>query len=525
MKNVNYLFLSLLLFFSFTICAQTPELVIDFQAGSEDGFNYFNHKGIILDEMLLLPAIDATLGEELGVVENGSFQLLKDINEGPNDSKPKGFVLMNGKVYFSAFDDTNGGAIWMTDGTAEGTELFYDPHPGANTSGIQPKGMVLSKSGHLYFTQDEELFRTDGTIDGTDKLAEGVRFYVEFNFDTPNYGLYQDGIAYTICDGHYTRLYAATDTVRLLGEVVIENNYTDCYGVSEVVEGLLFTLKNSFVPDVDGMFLYNSETETIAHFASPGADSHNPPLRVAAINAQRQLALIKNEGFYVFTGNPEDTELLVPYDISFSAGQTLQYLSIGDKLAFQTKEEEYGITDGTQAGTQVISDIDEEYPSNMILYNGKIYFATGVGNSSSTTIYEIDTTNYSAQELSTFSGPYGKKIRFIGGVEDRMYLLGELDIERGYELYSIPVTGPDAVIELSEESPYKVLLIPSKGIVKNEAVLNEKMNVAVYDVAGRHLNSFETQTNVWFDLPKQQGVGILVFRIGDRVFSKKYFLY
>ena len=47
--------------------------------------------------------------------------LVKDINPGSNDSGPRYFVNVNGTIFFSAWDSTNGEELWKSDGTAAGT--------------------------------------------------------------------------------------------------------------------------------------------------------------------------------------------------------------------------------------------------------------------------------------------------------------------------------------------------------------------------------------------------------------------
>ena len=123
------------------------------------------------------------------------LSLLKDINPGAEDADPSFFTVLNDKIFFSAVNSESGGAIWVTDGTEEGTQLFFDPNPASNASN-KPRELILSRSGHIFFTHDGSLFRIDGTAEGSQKLADNVNFSVSFNQDSPNYGLYKDGVAY-----------------------------------------------------------------------------------------------------------------------------------------------------------------------------------------------------------------------------------------------------------------------------------------------------------------------------------------
>ena len=93
-KTFNSLF-SYLLFFLFILPisnqAQMASLVVDYQTGTGDGFNQFNYQGMSINGKMVLPANDGVLGEELAIIDDGSLQLLKDINEGQNGSNPSAY--------------------------------------------------------------------------------------------------------------------------------------------------------------------------------------------------------------------------------------------------------------------------------------------------------------------------------------------------------------------------------------------------------------------------------------------------
>jgi ELWxxDGT repeat protein len=84
---------------------------------------------------------------------------------------------MNGKVYFSASDPTNGRELFETDGTQAGTTVVKDINPGAGSSYPDARvGTSLDQfavlGGKLYFgandgTNGRQLWRTDGTTAGT----------------------------------------------------------------------------------------------------------------------------------------------------------------------------------------------------------------------------------------------------------------------------------------------------------------------------------------------------------------------
>src|SRR4051812_32205247 len=67
----------------------------------------------------------------------GPAALVKDINQLPYSdagSTPGSLFEMGGKLYFAAFDETNGRELWTTDGTEAGTVLVKDISPGNSGS-------------------------------------------------------------------------------------------------------------------------------------------------------------------------------------------------------------------------------------------------------------------------------------------------------------------------------------------------------------------------------------------------------
>src|SRR5262249_54172160 len=93
---------------------------------------------------------------------------------------PAGLTEVNGTVFFAAADETHGTELWKTDGTAAGTGLVKDIHPGLESpyAGAPPvpassaPADLTAVDGTLFFTADDgghrpELWKSDGTADGT----------------------------------------------------------------------------------------------------------------------------------------------------------------------------------------------------------------------------------------------------------------------------------------------------------------------------------------------------------------------
>ncbi len=147
---------------------------------------------VVLDNKLYFIGNDGTAGYELWVTDgtaNGT-QMVKDINPGPQGAYDitftESFIVYNGKVYFTAKTINEGVELWVTDGTANGTQMVKDINPGAagsdpgaffpGASNASPSYLTVYKN-KLYFiattdTHGAELWESDGTANGTTEVID-----------------------------------------------------------------------------------------------------------------------------------------------------------------------------------------------------------------------------------------------------------------------------------------------------------------------------------------------------------------
>lgn len=109
-------------------------------------------------------------GTELWVTDGtaAGTQLVADINTGTGSSNPQNLTVFNNKLYFSAVNPSEstpaGRELYVSDGTAAGTTRFSD----INTSGSSSPSELTVMNGNLYFVANDgstgpELWKTDGT--------------------------------------------------------------------------------------------------------------------------------------------------------------------------------------------------------------------------------------------------------------------------------------------------------------------------------------------------------------------------
>lgn len=166
--------LTSLLFINFLAWGQSVMMIGDINPGSDSSMPSAYTTRTVINDLLLFVADDGEHGEEIWVFDGVEAKLLKDIHEGPESIDIEAFVHFNNQVYFPVSDGVHGVEWWITDGTEEGTNLFMDINPGAESgvSYFQYQNQSIIYNDEMYFAgADEEinyeLWKTDGTVEGT----------------------------------------------------------------------------------------------------------------------------------------------------------------------------------------------------------------------------------------------------------------------------------------------------------------------------------------------------------------------
>lgn len=117
-------------------------------------------------------------GAELWISDGsaGGTTLLADIHPGAESSQPSNLFRVGSRVFFTANAPNLGRELWVTDGTAAGTRLVVDLAPGTASSSGSPSAQGAELNGlALFVARDPSgfgLFATDGTAPGTIRLRQ-----------------------------------------------------------------------------------------------------------------------------------------------------------------------------------------------------------------------------------------------------------------------------------------------------------------------------------------------------------------
>jgi ELWxxDGT repeat protein len=193
--------------------ASTPEIV---RAGL--GYWPLTFLGIVGEKILFeaREAKDPGFGEELWVSDGTATgtRLLRDIHPGPSGSSISWSAGLPEELVFAACEPVAGCEVWRSDGTTTGTIRLLDLVPGAASS--WPRGFTRI-GDFVYFTAERvatgrEIWATDGTAAGTFQLPEisvGPWPSVAPEWDVPNdFMLWNERVYFAGDDGTGAELWA-----------------------------------------------------------------------------------------------------------------------------------------------------------------------------------------------------------------------------------------------------------------------------------------------------------------------------
>jgi ELWxxDGT repeat protein len=349
---------------------------------------------------------------------------------------PAWLTTVGADVLFVAYDAVHGPELWISDGTATGTQLVKRLST-ATVSSSPSELTVLN--GSLIFAADDgahypQVWKTNGTALGTTMLSDnsyssfdglgphnltvcgGVVYFAAFTYD-PTTGYYADALWKT--DG------TAAGTV-LVKEVVPQ----------ELVNfnGTLFFAGSD---PANGSELWKTDGTTagtvLVKDINPGAADSSPhdftvvngTLFFAANDGVDGTALWKTDGTAAGT-----------VMVSASSADPQDLMSVGGTLFFSATTVTYGRelwkSDGTNAGTVLVDDINpgsaDAAPSNLTALNGMVYFFAA-STTSGTGLWESDGTANGTVLVEPFAS-----VSNMANINGNLYFAGD-DGSSGAELW------------------------------------------------------------------------------------------
>jgi len=400
--------------------------------------DYQNNYFFPVGGKMLFSARDNMYGTEPWITDGTTegTMLLKDINQGDANggSYPSHRSLYNGRMYFRALVGVGSDfEMWVTDGTEQGTQSFYDIEPaGFNYSAVH-------SDGKLYFNADSagngrELWVTDGTVSGTHMVKDAYPgFYAHDPYYVTSVG---DKIIYSGDSAGYDEQPWVSD------------------GTEEGTH-LIKEINNGGAAYCRNYFAY----EGLAYFSGRQDDSTGREL-------------------WVTDGTEAGTALLKELQEGSDEGNPRDFIAYNSKLWFGAQGnnvDNLWVTDGTEEGTVIFH---EDANGPLLIHNNLLYFI------SEDHLMVTDGTEAGTYQVANPPGDAPPSLISMVANDDKVFVVARFSNAIGFELYSIEDI---QALNKTEEKLFTLYPNPaSENIYLSDLIVSDKNeNLMITDITGR----------------------------------------
>lgn len=329
--------------------------------------------------------------------EDGTIEITNNLT-----AQPSSFVEVNGRAFFIG-GPNYAGDLYVTDGTNEGTQLFFDLNP-------QYYSFPIVHNNFLYFCNGHHLYKSDGTPEGTHLVKE-----------------LPDDARVLISSGEYVYFSVNAELWRTdgteAGTQVIKNVASTPSRMTSSGNSLYFHTNS------DGNVLLwksdGTEPGTISLKSFPNSTAWATNNNLVDVNGTLFFSAVSQNkhGLWKSDGTPDGT---VPIIISMRNDGNLipwSFKNISGTLFFTVSGygyDELWKSDGTTDGTVFITDFDKKTGiSFMMDIDGELFFVSssvlsgwGIGKSDGTAAGSIVYYPQESGNVITQPVPVGDKIFF-----------------------------------------------------------------------------------------------------------------
>ncbi len=332
-------------------------------------FSFFPSGFTDVNGTLFFSADNGTDGKELWKSDGtiGGTSMVKDIQVG-GSSSPGFLTNVDGTLFFSAFQTSSGRELWKSDGTDGGTVLVKDINDGSGSS--KPE-QLININGTLFFTDGFRLWKSDGTDVGT----------VEISFSS--FASKPDDLV----DLGGTLVFSGADDVA--GRELIKSDGT-VPGTS-VIKNIKESTADSFVSNartVNGHLFFGSSDGINGHelWVSDGTTAGTKMVKDinqggdSSPGASDQVAVLNNTYFFtaddgvngweVWKSDGTDPGTTMVKDINTSGNGAVGILGVvGSNVYLRASDGTNGFelwkSDGTSGNTTMVKDINPNAASSV----------------------------------------------------------------------------------------------------------------------------------------------------------------
>lgn len=502
-------------------------------AGTTPGSDNRIYNATPFGDRVLVVAGDQSHGIELWISDGTptGTHIVRDINPGPASSIGGGYTIavLGSTAFFCATTPSTGAELWKTDGTETGTTLLRDIIPGPENSAASS---FVVASGKVFFAASTGGYPTLWTTDGTETGTQQVK-----TSDTPFISIYYGTILTNIGGILY---FAGANTLNGYepwksdgtagGTSMIANIARDAAPSSDPRN---ITAAGDLVYfeawDGTGPFTTNGGTER-SIWRTDGTPEGT--FKVTSANSEtryipfgRSILFDRNNTLWISDGTPEGTGVAnnflnrfpskplilfttlekifalagpnsemwatttapdapaVPLGVNNATG----FVDIGaGRVMFFTSGNSFTnsilwISDGSRAGTHVVSDLGSGVNSGPVAMGGSLYFGTGSSSGTTFKLAKSDGTFEGTVGVTTLPAPLGtlkaagKNLFMIVG--SQLWVTDGTDAGT-HSLPANPVVGPltaagDHVVFSATDSVNGTELWTSDGTTEGTHILRD----------------------------------------------------
>ncbi len=424
-------------------------MVKDLASGNTDSFPGDIVK--ISDTMVLFGAGTSATGRELYRTDGtqAGTVLVADIVPGGSSSNPSDLVNVNGVALFVAGTAAAGRELWRSDGTVAGTSLVKDVKPGVDSgASLMWRKVVNNRLLFVGTTVAEgaEPWVSDGTTAGTTILKDinpgvtgsslasltlfkGKVFFVAksaasgdelWSTDgTPGGTLQQSEIGPGSTDGvsPYSPMTATLDGKKLL---FAASPLFGSSGKLFATEGIPYSYEELLdpVPGAGGAYVWLGDLQTSSGIVVGG------PVPIESLSPTTM---------FISDGSPSGTKIHPGTMLGYNSSSTPIILgTLAGKVIFAADDADHGYelwsSDGTEAGTQLIKDINQGLAWSVLpqlggaVFDGRLFFV-GTSTEFGAEPWVTDGTAAGTMMFKDIESGAGSSFYGFGSARRRFYVL------------------------------------------------------------------------------------------------------
>lgn len=352
-------------------------------------FNTIKHIKILNNELII--STNATPTVQLWKSDGINTTLIKDFPNASGFYGIENLTSANGFVLFTVFEETTRKKLWRTDGTAEGTVLVKDIDP-TNSMHYEPH-ILFEFNDNVYFragtsTTGQELWKSDGTSEGT-TMVKDLYPGLGAGFTSPVFGILNNELYFNANDGSQYGLWKTDGTEA--GTVFIKELSFGIDEITNINDILYLSAGNSQY----GTEVWISDGTTAGTYMlkdiNPGSASSTGTSYghyFKSINSK--VMFVASDGVHglepwVTDGTEAGTQMLKEINTTnYSSEVNHNYAKVFNGYLYfsannGTTGRELWKTDGTEAGTALVADIfpgsNDSDPNHFTVFNGNLFFS------------------------------------------------------------------------------------------------------------------------------------------------------